>query len=144
MTKFPRRALQTFKMLAGSRCRADHTVGMAADIFGRRHDGDVHSRGYRGKKERRRPRVVEQGYYLTFARNGADRRYVLDLHCQRSWALEQDGTSSVADEAGHVSPDQRIVITGSDAEPLENGIAESAGGAVNTIGDEHLVPRCEN
>ena len=118
---------------------AEHRIGMTHDIFGGGLDRYVGAVRERLEIERRRPRVVQNDNSAARMRRLGDGRNVLHLEGLRAWRLGEHHFGVVGDELVDAGADQRIVIGGFDAEPLQHVVAEAPGGAIDAVGDQDLV-----
>jgi hypothetical protein len=119
--------------------RAEHDVGMAADVFCKCQVGQVDP-GREGLEQNRRcPGIIEQRDEAALLRNCADRRHVLDFHRLRAWTLEQDRARFLAEEVRNLGADQRIVVGGRNPVAFQECLAEFPSWTVDGVDHEQLV-----
>ena len=81
--------LQARDGVAIGRDRAEHHVGMAAEIFGAGLDRQIDAVIERAEIERRRPGIVHQHQRAFGVRGRGDRRDVLHLEAQRAGRFDE-------------------------------------------------------
>ena len=112
---------------------------MADDIFGGGLDRHVHPMGERLEVERRRPGIVHYHHGAGFMRGLA----IAGMSCTSKLCEPGDSvnTTRVVFLMRALIPaaDQRVVIGGLDAEPLQHVVAEAPRRPIDAVGDEHIV-----
>ena len=91
---------------------------MTADIFGSGEHRDIDPGSKRGEEHRRRPSVVEERSNSPPTTHLAHAGYVLDFHREGPGALQQDKPCIGANQLIDAGPDERIIVTGCNSEPL--------------------------
>ena len=112
---------------------------MADQIFGGGMHDDVDAVAVGFEVKRARPGVVEDGDATLGMGGGGDGRHVLDLKGVGAGALHVYDFSIGSDQLGNAGADQRIVIGGLDAEPLQLRVAERARRLIGGIGHQDMV-----
>ena len=138
----PSSSLARGDVLGGARIRGDgaeHRVGMADDVLGRRLNRHVDAVLERPEVERARPGVVHQQPQLALGGDARDRRDVLHLEGLRAGAFGEDEARVGAHEIGDAGADQRIVVRRLDAELRQHVVAELARRLIDAIDHENMV-----
>ena len=131
--------LRSLTVAAVGRNRAEHHVGMAADIFGAGLDGEIDAVVERTEVERARPGVVHEHERALRVRRAGDGGDVLHFEAQRARRFQIDGARVLLHQRGDSGPDERIVVGGGDAEPGEDLVAKRARRPIGAVGDEDVV-----
>ena len=118
---------------------AEHDVGMAADIFGRRLHADIDALIQRAMIQRRRPGVVVDDKRATCMRDRCDRGNVGHFEGLRARGFDQHRPGIGLEQAGDAGADQRIEIADLDAVTGEDAIAEIAGGTIGIVADQQVI-----
>ena len=126
------------------RHRADHDVGMAAEIFGAGMDREVDAEIERAEIERARPGIVHEHEGAFGMRRRGNRRDVLHLETQRTGRFDEDGAGIFPNQRVDPAADEGIVIGGGDAEPGQDLVAKRPRRSVDAVGDQKMVARPHN
>ena len=121
------------------RDRAEHDVGMAADIFGGGLHADVDTLVERAVKQGRRPGVVvddERAPRMCDFGDGGDVAHFKRLRAGR---FHQHCLGVGLEQAFDCSADQWIEIADLDAVAGEHAVAEVSRGAVDVVGHQHMI-----
>ena len=125
--------------LGVGRDRAEHDVGVAADIFGRGLHADVDALLQRAVKQRGSPGVVVDHERAARMRDRGDRGDVGHFEGLRSRRLDQHRFGVRLEQSGDAGADQRIEIAGFDAIAGEQAVAEISRRAVGIVADQEMV-----
>ena len=130
---------QRFVVLLAAHDHAQHGVGVADDILGRRLDRHVDPVREGLEVERRGPGVVEQHHQAGAVGGGGDGGHVLDLEGDRAGRLQVDQAGVRTDQLGDSRADQRVEVADFDPEAPEQLVADAARRLVDRVGDQDLV-----
>ena len=121
------------------RDRAEHDVGVAADIFRCRLHADVDALLQRAVKQRRGPGVVVDHERAARMCDRGDRGDIGHFEGLRSRRLDQHRFGVRLEQPGDAGADQRIEIAGLDAIAGEQAVAEISCRAVGIVADQEMI-----
>ena len=119
--------------------RADHHVGMADDVFGRRLHRDIDAVLERLEQHAGGPGIVHDHHRAGRVGGGGDRRDIGHLEGERARRFDIDDAGPVADQPGHTAADRGIEIGRLDPETPQEAVAEAPRRAVDIVRHQDVI-----